>query len=72
MKEIKILIQQLRSYPNNFFVHPGSQCDLPEDDYSPDYIEEHTKRGLIVCDMNGVQQGFIETGVRKESPSSEA
>ena len=62
MKEIKILIQQLRSYPNNFFAYPGSQCDLPEGGYSLEYIEEHTKSGLIVCDMDGIQQGFIETG----------
>jgi len=62
MKEIKILIQQLRGYPNNFFVYPGSQCNLPEGGYSPDYVEEHTVLGLAVCDMNGWQQGFIETG----------
>jgi len=62
MKEIKILIQQLRSYPDNFFVYPSSQCDLPEGTYSPNYVEEHTVSGLVVCDMNGVQQGFIETG----------
>ena len=62
MKEIKILIQQLRSYPDNFFVHLGVQCDLPEGGYSPDYVMEHTKSGLTVCDMDGNQQGFIETG----------
>ena len=66
MKEIKILTQQLRNYPNNFFVYPGSQCNLPEGGYSPDYIEEHTVSGLVVCDMNGEWLGFIETGGRKE------
>ncbi len=53
MKEIKILIQQLRNYPNNFFVYP----------VMPLYNgEEHNRQGLRVCDMNGEQQGFIETG----------
>lgn len=59
MKEIKILIQQLRNYPNNFFVYsnPLGCVGLPET-----LAGEHTKVGLIVCDMDGIQQGFIETG----------
>jgi len=67
MKEIKILIQQLRSYPDNFFAYPGSRCDLPEGGYTPGYIEEHTIPGLFICDMDGVQQGFIKTGGAKET-----
>ena len=62
MREIKTLMRQLRHYPDNFFVYPGSQCDLPEGNYSPEYIESHTHPGLWVCDVNGVEKGFIETG----------
>lgn len=50
MKEIKVLIQQLRNYPNNFFVYPfkGTKTVIS---------------GLIVCDKDGVKVGFIPTGV---------
>ena len=55
MKEIRILIQQLRNYPNNFFVYPvyGQLVDENYPTQNP---------GLVVCDMDGNQQGFIETG----------
>ncbi|KKN53794.1 hypothetical protein LCGC14_0598870 [marine sediment metagenome] len=53
MKEIKILIQQLRNYPNNFFVYPV--MPLPEG-------EEHNRLGLRICDHLGEEQGFIEIG----------
>jgi len=62
MKEIKVLIQQLRNYPNNFFVYPQSICELPEGGYSPEYVEEHTKSGLAICSYLGEVQDFIETG----------
>lgn len=55
MKEIKVLIQQLRNYPSNFFVYPTKEVEL-----------EELKDGLIICDMHGEEQGFIETGGEKD------
>lgn len=57
MKEIRILTQQLKNYPNNFFVYPSKEPS----DYTVDHVYEW-KDGLVVCDMDGEQQGFIETG----------
>ena len=51
MKEIRILMQQLRNYPSNFFVYPAKETE-----------NEELKDGLIVCDVHGEEQGFIETG----------
>ena len=59
MKEIKILMQQLRNYPSNFFVYP--QQPNPGE-----VIFSGMKDGLVVCDMDGNQQGFIETGGKGE------
>lgn len=60
MKEIKILIQQLRNYPNNFFVYPTKYEDLKHDPpMKPVY-------GLTVCDVDRQEQGFIETGGKGE------
>lgn len=64
MKEIKILIRNLREYPDNFFVYPVDN-DAPNihvDEAEPIEIKKLVRSGLVVCDMNGVQQGFIETG----------
>jgi len=60
MKEIRILMQQLRNYPSNLFVFPSEEptketVDAPWDD-------SKWKYGLTVCDKDGKQQGFIETG----------
>lgn len=55
MKEIKILIQQLRNYPNNFFVVPTIN---PDDEFQPTKFTY----GLTVCNHLGEEQGFIETG----------
>jgi len=56
MKEIKVLIQQLRNYPNNFFVYPIKYEDVKHDPpMKPVY-------GLVVCNIQGEEQGFIETG----------
>jgi len=49
MKEIRILMQQLRNYPSNLFVYPQEATD-------------ELKGGLVVVDVNGSEQGFIETG----------
>ena len=49
MKEIKVLIQQLRNYPNNLFVYPQEETD-------------ENKPGLVVCNLKGEEKGFIETG----------
>ena len=62
MKEIIILIQQLRNYPNNFFVHPEVMW-LPDGEGS---ITTKSVEGLAICDMEGNQQGFIETGGKGE------
>lgn len=63
MKEIKILIQQLRDYPNNFFVYPQDQTIMNS---LASQTLENPKDGLVVCDMDGEQQGFIETGGKGE------
>ena len=56
MKEIKVLMQQLRQYPNNFFVRPTKYEDMKHNPpMEPVY-------GLIVCNHLGEGQGFIETG----------
>ena len=51
-------MQQLRSYPSNFFVHAIEEQDL---EYR---TREHkdNKTGLVVCNHLGEEQGFIETG----------
>lgn len=53
MREIKTLLQQLRSYPPNWFVYPETR--------RKDLSEEVTN-GLTVCDLDGNFKGFIETG----------
>lgn len=53
MKEIKILIRNLKQYPDNFFVHPQEATD-------------ELKDGLVVCDMDGVEKDFIEIGGKGE------
>jgi len=50
MKEIKVLMQQLRNYPSNLFVCPEMKYSLDSED------------GLIIVDKDGKQQGFIKTG----------
>lgn len=60
MKEIRILIQQLRNYPNNFFVYPvGSPNVLIHDEELQPHIYH---AGLLICNHLGEKQGFIETG----------
>uniref|UniRef100_A0A6M3KTX4 Uncharacterized protein n=1 Tax=viral metagenome TaxID=1070528 RepID=A0A6M3KTX4_9ZZZZ len=49
MREIKTLIQQLRNYPNNLFVYTQEES-------------EDNKSGLVVCNLAGEEQGFIELG----------
>ena len=61
MKEIKILIQQLRSYPDNFFAYPAELWPI-KDGHTDMVSDRPIKRGLTICDMDGNQQGFIETG----------
>ena len=46
MKEIRILIQQLRNYPNNFFAS----------------IEPDKNGNLTICDVEKEEQGAIEIG----------
>ena len=53
MKEIRILMQNLRSYPNNLFIIPD--VDL-----------ETENGGLQIVDKDGNKIGYIETGVRKD------
>lgn len=53
MKEIKILIRNLRQYPDNFFVRPQEAT-------------YELKAGLIVCDMDGAEKDFIEIGEKGE------
>ena len=54
MKEIKVLKQELRNFPDNWFVYPdhrpGENTLVGQDN------------GLIVCDLEGNTKGFIETG----------
>lgn len=52
MKEIKVLLQQLRNYPNNFFVYESDQ---------PDEAGQ-----LMVCDVNKEVQGSIPVGNKEE------
>lgn len=49
MKEIKMLVRQLRGYPNNWFVYPDESV--------------FGDKGLRICDKDGQSEGFIETGV---------
>ena len=60
MREIKTLIQKLRSYPPNWFIYPDSRNrnvkELDEKIFPP------TIDGLTVCDLDGNFKGFIETG----------
>ena len=56
MKEIKHLIQQLRNYPSNLFIFPVKYEDMK---HNPPM---KTEEGLIICDKDGVQLGYIKTG----------
>ena len=58
MKEIKVLQQQLRNYPNNLFVYPLGRTGLPDNIG----VNAETREGLVVCNLKGEEQGFIETG----------
>jgi len=49
MKEIRILIRDLKSFPNNWFVYPQETKDTD-------------REGLVVCNMDGEEQGFIDIG----------
>ncbi|KKK55869.1 hypothetical protein LCGC14_3070240 [marine sediment metagenome] len=65
MKEIKTLMQQLREYPNNFFVHPGTLYPIKDglkDGHTDFTSDRPIKNGLVVCNHLGEEQGFIETG----------
>lgn len=55
MKEIKILKQQLRNYPDNWFVYSQERLDEYEVDNPPSL-------GLVVCTHTGEEKGFIELG----------
>ena len=55
MREIKTLIQQLRKYPNNLFVYP-TKYESHMNPPSPPVF------GLVVCNLKGEEQGFIEIG----------
>lgn len=56
MKEVKQLMKELRSYPDNAFVYPVKYEDLRHSTpMSPCY-------GLVVCNLAGQELGFIETG----------
>ena len=59
MKEIRILQQQLRNYPNNWFVYP-----LEETIYNDQLVQPKafTRDGLVVCDKDGEEKGFIQLG----------
>jgi len=60
MREIKTLIQQLRNYPNNLFVYPNplGRTGLPDNIGA----NAETREGLVVCNLKGEEQGFIEIG----------
>lgn len=61
MKEIKTLLQQLRNYPDNFFVRPSTQ--YPMKDGHTDFASDRPiKIGLVICNHLGEEQGFIDTG----------
>jgi len=47
VKEIKVVIQQLRNYPNNLFVYPALN---------------NNQFGLVICDLKGKQIDFVKTG----------
>ena len=58
MREIKTLIQQLGNYPNNLFVYPLGGTGLPDNIG----VNVETREGLVICNLKGEEQGFIETG----------
>lgn len=62
MKEIKTLIQQLRSYPSNFFVFPSKHKTTKTGSEPIEHRVVHTITGLTVCNHLGEERGFIETG----------
>ena len=49
MKEIKILLRELRNYPDNMFIYPQESS-------------EDSKPGLVVKKHTGEEIGFIELG----------
>lgn len=55
MLELKILIRQLRGYPENSFAIPQEKSMLFEVPVVP-------TAGLIIVDLQGNEQGFIELG----------
>jgi len=57
MLEIKILMRELRNYPNNYFAYPREE-KLDG--------ETRTTGSLVVCDVNGITKGVIETGNDKK------
>ena len=51
MKEVIKVIKELRGYPENSFVYPQE----------PGLIDD-LKAGLVIVNLEGEEQGFIETG----------
>lgn len=64
MKEIALLLKQLRNYPPNFFVYPNP---LGREGLPPTIgIDSNTREGLVVCDVDKEEMGFIELGGQRE------
>jgi hypothetical protein len=56
VKELKVLIQQLRNYPSNLFIVP---VVLQDDKHNPPHAPVY---GLSIVNVQGEEQGFINTG----------
>ena len=62
MLELKILIRKLRGYPENSFAYPTNKDakDLHWDLFGDGNVKPAD--GLLIVDLQGNEQGFIETG----------
>ena len=55
MKEISLLIRELRSYPDNAFAYPAGKLVIVGE-------QLESKEGLVITTSQGGELGFIETG----------
>jgi hypothetical protein len=55
MKELTTLLHELHNYPPNSFIIPSTELG-----------DGSRKNGLVVCDKDGVLQGYIDIGTYGE------
>ena len=62
MKEIRHLLAELKNYPTNLFVYSANRAMSNIQAVGVEDAEISMMLGLVVCEPNGNEQGFIKIG----------